>query len=181
MNHLYNGSTYLPMRAVCEQLTGYKVGWDQTTRTASIATKNVDGVDLLDTQRAYYLTYTGGNTVWAEHYMTSDKKTRTVNGYTLTHWLICQAYRKDDVSMGSFNIEGKYDTVTFRYYSDQNATLQVIGDNESVLWTKELNGGQLYQEVTVDLLKTNQLTFKFTYTDKGTRHMNGIIYDVLLK
>lgn len=178
---LYNGSTYLPMRAVCEQLAGYKVGWDQATRTASIISKEVDGVDLLDMQRAYYVTKTGSNTVWAAHHMTSDKETTTVNGYTLTHWLTCQAYRLGDVSMGSFNIEGKYDTVTFRYYADKDATLEVIGDNEAVLWTKEIKGGQLYQEETVDLLKTNQLTFKFTYQDKNGAYLNGCIYDARLK
>lgn len=175
---LYNGSTYLPMRAVCEQLAGYKVGWDQATRTASIATKDVNGTDLLDMQRAYNLTsdiFTN-----AKHYMSSDQKTVEINGYTLTHWLQCQLSNgKGLTSLGSFNIEGKYDTVTFRYYSDGDTTLEVIGDNESVLWTKELNGGELYQEATVNLLKTNQLTFKFT--NSTLTSAKGYIYDARLK
>lgn len=178
---LYNGSTYLPMRAVCEQLAGFKVGWDQSTRTASIATKDVDGTDLLDMQKAYYLT-DGGNDLWARQTMTSDKKTTEVNGYTLTHWLefYSWTFKKTGMSsMASFNIEGKYDTVTFRYYGAHDAKLEVIGDNDSVLWTKDIKGSQLYQEVTVDLMNTNQLTFKSTNEDAGT--MSSFIYDVRLK
>lgn len=174
---LYNGSTYLPMRAVCEQLAGYKVGWDQGTRTASIATKDVDGVDLLDTQRAYHVF--GGTS--PKHYMSSDKKTKEINGYTLTHWFeYDSATGRKDVAYGaSFNIEGKYDTVTLRFYSDQDATLQVVGDNESVLFSKDIKGGDLYQAVTVDLLKTNQLTLQLI--NRTNNHTKGYIYDVRLK
>ena len=180
---LYNGSTYLPMRAVCQDMAGFKVDWDQATRTASVSTKNVDGVDLLDMQRAYYLT--NADHEHAYHYMSSDKQTKEINGYELTHWLECtlQYSAEGQFSQGSFNLDGKYDTVTFRYYSDQDAILEVIGDNDSVLWRKELKGGALYQEITVDLLKTNQLTFKFTAT-KTTPYfdgLNGYIYDVRLK
>lgn len=173
----YNGSTYLPLRAVCQDLAGFKVDWDQATRTAAIATKPAaEGVDLLDTMRAYDLK---ANTGESKHYMSSDKQTVTVNGYDLTHWLLCRTYgyRTDDIAWGSFNVEGKYDTVTFRYYATQDATLQVIGDNESVLWEKELNGGQLYQAETVNLLKTNQLTFKFS---EHSQNISGYIYDAYL-
>ena len=54
-----------------------------------------------------------------------------------------------------------------------------MGDNDSVLWTKDIKGSQLYQEVTVDLMNTNQLTFKSTNEDAGT--MSSFIYDVRLK
>lgn len=132
----YNGSTYLPLRAVCQDVAGFKVGWDQATRTAAIA---VDGVDLLDTQRAYYLT-NGGVDLWAKQIMTSDKQTEEVNGYTLTYWLQFYSCWGNNSSMAAFNVEGKYDTVA--------------------------------------LLKTNQLTFKYTLKSKPT---TGYVYDVRLK
>lgn len=177
----YNGSTYLPLRAVCQDVAGFKVGWDQATRTAAIATKSVDGVDLLDMQRAYYLTNAHSNTNWANHIMSADKKTGTINGYTVTHWLECMPDGRGNgrPALGSFNVDGKYDTVTFRYYSAGNVTLQVIGDNETVLWEKDLNGGELYQEATVDLLKTHQLTFKFTALT--AQYPICFIYDARLK
>lgn len=172
---LYEGSTYLPLRVMCEEIMGYEVGWDQATRTASISTKDVDGVDLLDTQRAYYLTSNGGPDLWTRQTMTSDKQTKEITGKTLTHWLeYWCVWGSQNGLNASFNLEGKYDTMTFRCYSEGNATLKVIGDNDSVLWSNELNGGQLYQEFTVDLLKTNQLTFNY-----NGRH--GFIYDVRLK
>lgn len=172
----YNGSTYLPMRTICKDVAGYQVSWDQATRTAAIATKSVDGVDLLDTMRAYNVAGSG-----VRHIMSSDRKTTEVNGYTLSHWVECKgsSNNKDKYSEASFNVEGKYDTVTFRYYSDQNATLQVLGDNGSVLWEQELVGGDLYQASTANLLRTNQLSFRFiNRTDRAT---NCYIYDARLK
>ena len=73
----------------------------------------------------------------------------------------------------------KFDTVPFRYSGAHADKLEVIGDNDSVLWTKDIKGSQLYQEVTVDLMNTNQLTFKSTNEDAGT--MSSFIYDVRLK
>lgn len=174
----YEGSTYLPLRAVCQDVAGFKVGWDQATRTAAIATKSVDGVDLLDTMKAYYLT-DGGVDLWVRQTMTSDKQTKEIAGKTLTHWLEAYSCWGNNSTTASFNIEGKYDTVTFRYYSVGDVTLEVLGDNESVLWTKDIKGSQLYQEITVDLLKTNQLTFKFT--TEGRRSTVSYIYDAYLK
>lgn len=179
---LYNGSTYLPMRVMCEEIMGYKVDWDQATLTASISSTDVTGVDLLDTQRAYDLTSNGGPDLWARQYMTSDKQTKEITGTTVTHWLQLYSWTHKATgasALASFNLEGKYDTMTFRCYAEHDATLEVIGDNESVLWTKDLKGGQLYQEVTVDLLKTSQLTFRST--NKGAGTMNSFIYDVRLK
>lgn len=171
----YDGSTYLPMRTICKDVAGYQVSWDQATKTAAIVTKDVDGVDLLDTQRAYYLTSNGGPDLWTRQTMTSDKQTKEIAGKTLTHWLeYWCVWGSQNGLNASFNVEGKYDTVTFRCYSVGDATLKVIGDNESELYKKELKGGQLYQEVTVDLLKTNQLTFNFNGS-------HGYIYDVRLK
>ena len=63
-------------------------------------------------------------------------------------------------STASYNIEGKYDNLTFRYYSDCDCSLQVLGDNDAVLADISVKGGQVAQSVTVPLFKTSQLTFK---------------------
>lgn len=184
----YNGSTYLPLRAVCQDLAGYKVSWDQATRTAAVVTKSLDGVDLIDTYKAYDLSRGGGQK--ASQVQSSGNNTKEISGFTVNHWVTCFWKYYDNngyynceglPSYASFNVQGKYDTVTFKYYSEKNATLEVVGDNDSVLYKVDVPGGQIAQEVTVDLLKTNQLTFKFTCQVGGQVSMNAFIFDAYLK
>ena len=48
----YNGTTYVPIRAVAN-LLGVGVDWDQATQTVLMGDPE-DGVDLIDTYKAYY-------------------------------------------------------------------------------------------------------------------------------
>lgn len=176
----FNGTTYLPIRAVCQDLAGFKVGWDQATRTVSIASKDVDGVDLIDEYKAYDLTSYREQRGY--QILSGDNKTAEISGYTLNHWLETYVTYWAGNGKGarvSLNIMGKYDTVTFKYYSTKDTTLQVIGDNDSVLLEQEVSGGQVAQEITVDLLKTSQLTFQFTNRTGEDTH--GYIFDARLK
>ena len=56
----YNGSTYLPVRAVAG-LAGLEVNWDQATRTVQLG--QTKGVDLIDTYKVYQVEE---DDVWSE-------------------------------------------------------------------------------------------------------------------
>lgn len=185
---LYNGSTYLPLRAVCEQVAGFTVGWDQATRTASITTRDVDGVDLINAFKPYTdynnLIDRRGFDNGTEFRQSADNQTASYGGVDLNHWIFMWngQYIEGRTSHTSFNVGGKYDKLTFRAYAQGDGVLTVYGDNESVLAQFELAGGQLNTPFTVDLMKTSQLTFSFQVTaDKEAEYGSGIaIFDTVL-
>ena len=146
----YNGTTYLPIRAMAN-LLGLSVDWDQATRTASLNEPN--GVDLIETLKAYQTSTYCGQYV--------NKSTTQISGYDVSHYLKLSServYRKGDIS---FNLMGKYNTLTFKVYSNNEGTFRVLGDNETVLFEKEMTGGAVAQDVTVNLNHTTQLTFQY--------------------
>ena len=150
----YNGSTYLPVRAVAD-LAGLEVNWDQATKTVHLGKMSTD-VDLIDTYEAYDIS--DGKQV-----RSVDKKETDISGIHCSHWLqVHQASMdgKGTTQYASFNVLGKYETLTFQYYAENDVILRVLGDNDSVLFEREVPGGQIAQTVTVPLLKTTQLTFQ---------------------
>ncbi|NCE63614.1 hypothetical protein D1159_03230 [Pseudoflavonifractor sp. 524-17] len=156
---VYNGTTYLPIRATAT-LLDVGVNWEQATQTILLGDP-ADGVDLIDTHKAYFLTDEYG--LGARQLQTADKESKEISGITCSHWLALNLGRyaaKNSLCAGSFNVGGKYDTVTFQYYSDKNVTLRVLGDNDSVLAEIPVTGGQAAHSITVDLHQSSQLTFQ---------------------
>ena len=150
----YNGSTYLPVRAVAG-LAGLEVNWDQATKTVQLGKISTD-VDLIDTYKAYDISEGG-------QVQSADKKEQDISGIHCSHWLrVYQRVndKKGTLQYASFNVLGKYETLTFQYYAEKDVILRVLGDNDSVLFESEIPGGQVAQTVTVPLLKTTQLTFQ---------------------
>lgn len=150
-----NGTTYLPIRAVSNML-GISVDWDGATQTVILGEKK-DGTDLFDTYKAYFFGWK------CAQIQTKDKQNKDISGINCSHWIELYTWSAspDDTKEISFNIGGEYDTVTFKYYCDKDITLRLLGDNDYVLWEKEIKGGQVAQTaVDVKLLKTTELTFQ---------------------
>ena len=148
----YQGTTYLPVRAVAG-LVGLDVNWDQATQTVELG--QTKGVDLIDTYKLYYSN--GG----AGQVQTAEKKTQDISGISCSHWLyVDRASWNDEEGQLSFNLLGAHDMLTFSYYCDSNATLKVLGDNSYVLGEYPITGGAAAKTVTVPLLKTNELSFQ---------------------
>ena len=78
----YQGSTYLPVRAVAG-LAGFEVNWDQATRTVDLGESK--GVDLIDTYKAYQLDDTVWS--WAKQVQTADGQNEEISGVSCSHWL----------------------------------------------------------------------------------------------
>lgn len=171
----YNGTTYLPVRAVSNML-GVNVDWDQATQTVLLGEKK-DGTDLIDTFKAYYLDWK------CEQSQTTDKKDKDISGVNCSHWLEMGSWYEQTGKTRevSFNIGGKYDTVSFKYYSSNDCILRVLGDNDYVLWEKEVTRGQVAQAaVDVRLLNTSELTFQREET-KNSQTGTLYVFDAMLK
>lgn len=170
----YQGSTYLPVRAVAG-LVGLDVNWDQTTQTVLLG--KTRGVDLIDTYKAYHVDQDEPFQS-AGQVQSAEGKTQDISGGTYSHWL----YFGSDIgnvtgkTSISFNLGGKHDTLTFKYYASGDSTLKVLGDNGSVLGEYTIPGGQVAQTVTIPLFKTSELKF---YVETGM-HTWTNIFDAYL-
>lgn len=157
----YKGTTYLPVRAVSNML-GIGVEWEQATQTVLLG--KTGGVDLIDTFKPYndYTTSIDYRvSLIPEFIQSSAKETADIGGVSVSHWLGLRTDHFIDAAPEcSFNLGGKYDTLTFQVYSQRDMTLIVTGDNGSVLGQFDLKGGQVPQSLTVELLGTTQLTFR---------------------
>lgn len=172
----YNGSTYLPIRAVAG-LAGLDVDWVQATQTVELG-NFAEGVDLIEAYKFYDRNSGDQNQV-----QNSEKKEQEISGITCSHWLRLHnglAGSKGDLAHLSFNVLGKHDTLTFQYYANTDVILRVLGDNDSVLFETTVSGGKVAQTATVSLYKTSQLTFQ---TEKltGDGWIDTYIFDTNLK
>ena len=162
----YNGTTYLPVRAVSNML-GIGVDWDGATQTVLLG-KTGETVNLMDTYKPYtsYQSVSRVISDWHDGPIFYQKSTtpENIGGETASSWLNLYNPKNNwaedsNTLLCSFNIGGKYKTLTFKAYTNEDATLTVKGDNDSLLGEFKLAAGQTPQTFTIDLLNTKQLTF----------------------
>ncbi len=158
----YNGTTYVPIRAVGNML-GIGVDWDVETKTVLLGDPG-NGVDLIETFKPY-VPYTTemyfGIDARPMFVQNADQQTKDIGGESVSHWIgaVITAYDRTMYPC-SFNLGGRYQTLTFKVYSEKDITLYVKGDNGSVLGQYSVQGAQVPQTITVDLKGTTQLTFE---------------------
>lgn len=162
----YEGTTYLPIRAVSNML-GISVDWDQATQTVLLG-NSAATVNLMETYKPYTpyqsvsLTIADRNrgAIFYQNAATNHE----IGGETTSSFLCLWSGPNnssvyDGCLTSSFNLGGKYSTLTFKAYANKDVTLTVMGDNDSVLGTFDLKGQQIPQTFTVNLENTSQLTF----------------------
>ena len=162
----YNGTTYLPVRAVSNML-GIGVDWDGATQTVLLG-KTGATVNLMETYKPYtsYQSVSRVISDWHDGPIFYQKSTtpENIGGETASSWLNLYNPKNNwaedsNTLLCSFNIGGKYKTLTFKAYTNEDATLTVKGDTDSLLGEFKLTAGQTPQTFTIDLLNTKQLTF----------------------
>lgn len=155
----YNGSTYIPVRAVAN-IFGENVDWDQAAKKVILGTPT-DGVDLIETIQPY----TTHTTHYSASYTTvqrSKEQTVSVAGISLNHWIRLSGRTNTndtDVITGYYNLGGKYGLLTFQAYSTQDTTLEIRGDDDVVLASIPLTASQVPKTYTVPLAGTTQMSF----------------------
>lgn len=163
---IYNGTTYLPVRAISEALDKV-VQWEGDTSSVFIGKhtgeKPADWLFSLD-----YFDYGGS---WARNYITMDNL-----GVEHSH-----TYRGSNASTGiegfygtnymTFKLNAQYTRLTgvaFQQYEarakDGTTTFQIYGDGE-LLWSGSTGRGVDPQEFNIDITGVLQLTVKASVTD----------------
>ena len=176
----YNNTTYLPIRSI-GTLLGVDVGWDQATQSVLLG-KQPSGIDLIDTYKNYQ--HMDNREGWAAQYQTGAESPMAISGIDCSKWItLCRkgycGYPETITSI-SFNLGGKHDMLTFSYYADRDATLQILGDNDAVLFEKAVTGGQVAQTATIPLFKTSQLTFQITNVGSHEPQTTAYIFNAYL-
>lgn len=156
----YNGTTYVPVRAV-SNILGVPVEWDGTNNKVLLGTNNEK--DFIET-----LEPIGGEK--PNHYSKKDGSSITIGEKTYNNHMFI-GY---DYSL-IYNLNKKYSKLTIDVHSrsvSKDTKLEVIGDNEKVLATINVEPNELPKTFTVDVSNVEKLTFKGT---------NGIYYIVNAK
>ena len=148
----YNGTTYLPVRAVSNML-GIGVDWDGATQTVLLG-KTGATVNLMETYKPYTSSQSVSRVIsdWHDGPIFYQKSTtpENIGGETASSWLNLYNPKNNwaedsNTLLCSFNIGGKYKTLTFKAYTNEDATLTVKGDNDSLLGEFKLTAGQTPQ------------------------------------
>ena len=155
----YEGSTYLPVRAVGE-LLGVNVGWDDATRSVLLG-RTGEIYDFLEILTPVICK--------GEYKKKADGKPLTLGNKTYDNYLKYYTY-KGSSNCVSYDLEGKFETVTLHIYCERNNSFDIVGDNEELLYTVDIVGGSIPKEIKVDVHGTSQ--FKFI-TNNNTNNIIG--------
>lgn len=160
---IYNGTTYLPLRAVGEAI-GKEVKWDQNTKTAFLG----DGtVDMGEVNKPLTEIMKSFSTEKAEVIAKDEYKTKfSLGGKEYNNGILFNSYTYKK-GHANFNLEGKYTNLTGLLGADQEGlTVKVdfIGDGK-LIQSFDVVGGQLPVNVNLNVTGVRLLEIKFEWTD----------------
>lgn len=149
----YNGSTYVPFRALGNML-GLEVGWDADTKTVMYDTPSAPkpkGLDLIDK-------CTKKTSNYATVVTSSKNQKIKVGEDTVDHWIRMEVARNASRYV-TYNLGEEFKTLTLRAYSSYD-TLVTVYNNEtkdSVLGTFTVKGGEAPADHTVSVSNSLQI------------------------
>ena len=134
----YNGSTYLPVRAVAG-IFGEDVAWDNATQTVILGKVEKQPVRLRDIITAGSR---GGIVMDSSKLsiVTADGTSNYDHGVYFDIWN--SSYSTGKGRQASFDIS-QYDTLTFTAYSDVDATIGIFDENGKPLSTQDIKANTL--------------------------------------
>lgn len=156
---VYNGTTYLPVRAIGDAI-GKDVLWDGVEKVVYLGTKPGDAENWLDVCGPYQ--YQNG-----EEYRLKDNKYFTMSGKKYTNGFVLSDANKKGMAL--FNLDGKYDSVTFTvgHIDDtalRNVPLEIYIDG-IIAYETEIKATDVARKITIPLNKALQMKI---VTNKNT-------------
>lgn len=176
---IYNGTTYLPLRAVAESL-GKQVQWDQNTKTAFLGDGmvNTGEVNVALTEINEPFSKTNIKLIGKD----KDEKKYSLGGKEYDNGIIYGTYSWPFKGSSNFNLEGKYTNLTGLLGADrQNCTMKVdfIGDGK-LLQSFEIVGGQLPVNVNLNVTGVRLLEINAEKVD-GDSYSYTAFVDIFAK
>ena len=174
---VYNGTTYLPARAVSEAL-GKAVHWDNATKSvyigdhdSSVPDKLLKDMNVYNAQ-IYYETWDG----WQESKVDTTKlaPVKAADGKTYPDSFTYKVHSNDSGTIFKYEFltEGKYTKFKSSYLlSDVNKKfdmpfkIKVLGDGETLYESKTLNAGFAPQSIDCDLSGVEVMTLQLELQD----------------
>jgi len=172
----YQGTTYLPIRAVSNML-GIDVDWDGQTRTVLLG-ENGTAKDFINEVRPYASKYDNLSSI----YVAEDMNwTETIAGKTYNSYI---KMATNDVLY--YDLGGKYDTISFSVYTEEDLgeskpIIQCVGDNDTVLETVEITPFDAYTKVTVDVSGVLQLKIQSNHPTSDVGRTPIYIYNATIE
>ncbi len=162
---IYNGTTYLPVRAIGNAI-GKEVYWEGSTQSVYIGKKPGKVTYLTDICPAYDFDE------WRYEECTSNNgKNFTMAGELYTRGFTMTPYNCESV-ISLYNLNGQYNTLSFTAghvdgTADQNLELRIYSDNELVKIIK-LKYDQMPSDYTVDINGALQLKIEAVNPEGNT-------------
>ena len=170
----YNGTTYLPLRAIAETLD-VPVDYDDETRTVSLGSVDTSA-DLIDDLKPYAGNYNAAEGI----VMSVDGKTRRIAGESVDHWLYF-----DNCEYFYYDLGGDYSTLTLTAYCPDSRVndrfdLNISCDGELV---GEFQVPELAppQQITIDVSGVRELYICGRSPDGDGTACHLYIYDAALE
>lgn len=182
-NILYNGTTYVPIRATAEALN-CKVNWNNDTKTADIIGNSVDSIntsyiaDIIDIRHYCDMIYDDLNLTYDafELLMTSSDKEKylnelpklleRVNSYAM--WI------SEKISVGKVKYVGGTDTQYNQFMNAVNTTLQALEK-----FISDINRYIIYRDINLNLSLDDFFDAKTTFSDVQFYTVNEWYYNAL--
>lgn len=146
---IYNGTTYLPVRAVGNAI-GKEVSWDGVEKVVYLGAKPGNIENWLDVCGPYQ--YSKG-----EEYRLIDNKYFTMSGQKYTNGFVLYGTRNMNQAPieALFNLNGKYNSLSFKVghidgSENHNWTMNIYLDGV-IAYTKKLQYDDVAQDVTIPL------------------------------
>ena len=153
----YNGTTYLPIRAVGNMM-GIDVLWDGENYQVLLG-KTGQAIDFIENFTPY------AQDSFTDHCNYKDSEKITIGKDVYNHYILLgRPYVTGSDPQGVYyDLGGKYDEFTFEVYTpDKNMTIELWGDNDTLIDSFEVVGKNLPSTHTVSVKGVQQFMIRIT-------------------